>query len=133
MSLKYTYFEAKVNTSWFLKSDFFEGWSWLKFNNLGLVLGMALKSFNIVVKSLKLKFKIWELIPTFGEVSYEKLVGVPSVVKHTHTISWQTRAVRYKGLLLVKQWYTVVYVVFRTPFKIFFRKNAWPIFELLNF
>ena len=31
------------NTNWrYLRGDFFEGWSWFKFNKLGLVLGMAL-------------------------------------------------------------------------------------------
>ena len=34
------------------KTPFFEGWSWLKFNNLGLKLGMALKFYTSVAKGL---------------------------------------------------------------------------------
>ena len=33
---------------------FFEGWSWFKFNNLGLTLDMALKFYACVAKELKL-------------------------------------------------------------------------------
>ena len=39
------------------KTDFFEGWSWLKFNNLSLVLSMALNFCSCVEKRLKLKVK----------------------------------------------------------------------------
>ena len=43
------------------KTTFFEGWSWFKFNNLGLALGMTLKFYTRVAKGLKLKFrKIWD-------------------------------------------------------------------------
>ena len=60
------------------KNDFFEGWSWFKFNNLGLALGMALKFYKSLAKELKLKVrKFWRLAPTFVEVIWEKLVGVP--------------------------------------------------------
>ena len=34
----------------------FQGWSWFKFNNLGLALGMVLKFYTIVAKWLKVKF-----------------------------------------------------------------------------
>ena len=34
------------------KNHFFEGWSFLEFNNLGLALDMALKSYTSVVKGL---------------------------------------------------------------------------------
>ena len=37
------------------KNNFFEGWSWLKFNNLELALGMALKFCTRVAKGLKRK------------------------------------------------------------------------------
>ena len=37
------------------KTTFFEGWSWFKFNNLGLALGMTLKFYANVAKGLKLK------------------------------------------------------------------------------
>ena len=63
------------------KKYFFEGWSWFKFNNVGLVLGIAM---NLVLgnasvaNGLKLKVtKIWGLIRTFIEVTGEKLVGGP--------------------------------------------------------
>ena len=60
------------------KNDFFEGWSWFKFNNLGLALGMALKFYTSLAKELKLKVrKFWRLAPTFVEVICEKLVGGP--------------------------------------------------------
>ena len=55
------------------KTAFFEGWSWFKFDNLGLALGTKLKFYTNVDKGLKLKVKkLWG--PTFVEVSGEKLV-----------------------------------------------------------
>ena len=42
------------------KTAFFEGWSWFKFNNLGLTLGTNL-----------------EIVPTFVEVTGKKLVAGP--------------------------------------------------------
>ena len=40
--------------------NFFEGWSWFGFNNLGLQLAMALKFYVSVAKGLELKFrKFW--------------------------------------------------------------------------
>ena len=58
------------------KTAFFEGWSWSKFNNLGLALGTNLKFYTDVAKGLKLKVrKFWGLIPMFLEVTREKLVG----------------------------------------------------------
>ena len=54
---------------------FFEGWSWFKFNNLGLALGKNLKFCITVAKGLKLKArKFWGPNPTFVEVPGEKLV-----------------------------------------------------------
>ena len=51
------------------KTNFFEGCSWFKFNNLGLALAMALKFYTSVAKGLKLKVrKFWGLISTFVEV-----------------------------------------------------------------
>ena len=35
------------------KNTFFERWSWLKFNNLELALGMALKFYTSLGKGLK--------------------------------------------------------------------------------
>ena len=58
------------------KTAFFEGWFWFKFNNLGLALGTNLKFYTSLSKGLKLKVrKFWGLIPTFAEVTEEKLVG----------------------------------------------------------
>ena len=34
---------------------FFEGWSWLKFNNLGLAIGTYSKFYTSVAKEIKLK------------------------------------------------------------------------------
>ena len=57
------------------KTAFFEGWSWFKFNNLGLALGANLKFYTSVPKGLKLNSrKFWELTPTFLEVTGEKLL-----------------------------------------------------------
>ena len=57
------------------KTTFFEGWSWFKFNNLGLTLSMALKFYTAVAKGLKVKVRtVWGPIPTFVEVTGEKLV-----------------------------------------------------------
>ena len=59
------------------KTIFFEGSSWLKFNNYGLALGTILKFYTSLSKELKLKVKrFWGLILTF-EVAGEKLVGRP--------------------------------------------------------
>ena len=50
----------------------------LKLNNLGLVLGIVLKFYCSVGKSLKPKIiKFVGLIPTFEEVTGENLVGEP--------------------------------------------------------
>ena len=58
------------------KTAFFDGWSWFKFNNLGLALGTNLKFYTSVAKGLKLKVrKFWGPNPTFVEVTGEKLVG----------------------------------------------------------
>ena len=47
-----------------------------KFNNLGLAIAMSLKFYISVARRLKLKFKkFWGLVPTFLEVTGEKLVG----------------------------------------------------------
>ena len=60
------------------KNTFFEGWSWFKFNNLGLALGIALEFYTGLAKGLKLKVrKLWGVILMFVEVTGEKLVGEP--------------------------------------------------------
>ena len=58
------------------KNCFFRKWSWFKFNNLGLALGMTLKFYTNLAQGLKLKVrKFWGQIPTFVEVTGEKPVG----------------------------------------------------------
>ena len=53
-----------------------EGWSWFKFNNLELAIGMNLKFYTSVAKGLKLKVrKFYGLVPTYVEVTGENLVG----------------------------------------------------------
>ena len=42
------------------KTTFFEGWSWLKFNNLGVALGTALKFYTNVAKGLTRSQKVLE-------------------------------------------------------------------------
>ena len=60
---------------WPEKTISFDGWSWFKFNNLGLALGMVLKFYTSVAKWLNIKPEgFWKLIPTFVEVTEEKLV-----------------------------------------------------------
>ena len=57
------------------KTAFFEGWSWLKFNNLELALGENLKFYTSVANGSKIKVrKFCGLIPTFVEVTGGKLV-----------------------------------------------------------
>ena len=65
------------------KIAFFEGWSWLKFNNLGLVLGTNLKFYTSVAKRLKLKVReSLGLDRTFVEVIGQKLVEENRVKEH---------------------------------------------------
>ena len=68
------------------KTAFFKGWFWFKFNNLGLALGTDLKFYKSLAKGLKLKFrKFWGLIPTFVEVTGEKLVG-PTILNRVKVV-----------------------------------------------
>ena len=55
------------------KTTFFEGWSWLNINNLGLTLFMAL-NFYTSLANLKVR-KFSGLLPRFLEVTEEKLLG----------------------------------------------------------
>ena len=58
------------------KIAFFDEWFWFKFNNLGLAVATNLKFYTSLANRLKLKVrKFWGLIPTFLEVTGEKLVG----------------------------------------------------------
>ena len=60
----------------------------MKFNNLGLALGMVLKICSNVANRLKLKVrKFYGLIIEFAEVSEEKLVGgafLPPPILNSH-------------------------------------------------
>ena len=65
------------------KTAFFEGWSWFKFNNLGLGLGTNLKFYTSVAKRLKLKVReSLGLDRTFVEVIGQKLVEENRVKEH---------------------------------------------------
>ena len=58
------------------KNRFFEGWSWFKFNNLGLALCTNLKFHTSVAKGLKIKVtRFLGLNSTSVEVKKEKLVA----------------------------------------------------------
>ena len=60
------------------KTTFFEGLSWLKFNNHGLALDTNLKFYTSVRKKLILQLKKFGgIIPTFVEVTEEKLETHP--------------------------------------------------------
>ena len=49
--------------------NFFEGFSWFKFNKLGLVLGMVLKFYSSMEKVSEPEVtKFWDQLPTFAEV-----------------------------------------------------------------
>ena len=49
---------------------------WFKLNNLGLVLGVALRFYTKLEKLLKLKVRMFlGLIPTFLDITGEKLVA----------------------------------------------------------
>ena len=57
------------------ETAFFEGWSWFKFNNLGMALGTNFKFYTSVTKGLKLNVRMFGgLIPEFAEVKGEKLL-----------------------------------------------------------
>ena len=69
--------EVNITLIWYeltRKSNFFKGWSWFKFNNLEVALGMALEFYTSVAKALKPEVrKFWGLITIFVEVTGEKL------------------------------------------------------------
>ena len=68
------------------KIAFFEGWSWFKFNNLGLALGTNLKFCTSVAKGFKLKvWKFWGPNPTFVEVTGENPPPILNRVKSIQT------------------------------------------------
>ena len=81
------------------KTTFFEGWSWFKFNNLGIAPGKNLKFYTSVAKGLKLKVrKFWRLIPTFVKVTGEKLVegsSCPLSQSWIGLIPWKIKETRH--------------------------------------
>ena len=57
------------------KATLLKGWSWFKFINLGLGIGMTWTFYTSVSKGLKVKVrKFWELSPTFLEVKKKMIV-----------------------------------------------------------
>ena len=77
-----------------IKNNFFEGCCWIKLNNLGLILGLALTIYNSFAKRLKLKFrKFLALTSTFVEVTGKKLIGLSWIglsSKELIVASWAT-------------------------------------------
>ena len=74
--IREVYHNLNFMTIWPKKTAFFDGWSWFKFNNLGLAQGTKLKFYTSLSKGLKLKVrKFLGLILTFVEVIGKKLVG----------------------------------------------------------
>ena len=74
------------------KKQFLVECFWFKFNNLELTQSMALKFYISVEKELKLKVrKFWALIPTFVEVTGNKLEGwvlIMSFIGHISLLTW---------------------------------------------
>ena len=82
---------------WPEKPGFFRGWSWLKFNNLGLALGANLTFYASLSKGLKLKVrKFWGAILTFAEVTGEKLVGGGGLFGPPSWIGLKAREIKKK-------------------------------------
>ena len=62
------------------KTTFFDEWFWLKFNNVGLAQGMALKFYTLVAKGLKLKVK--KFVDVTGEKLVRRVILAPPPPKH---------------------------------------------------
>ena len=121
------------------KTAFFEGWSWFKFNNLGLALGTNLKFYTSLSKGLKLKVrKFWRLILTFAEVTEENL-EIPILNRVNITLLQKPK----KTLHVLKLTFSFMQVTYRIyhkyrekltrkkncPLNIeFIRKHNWRIF-----
>ena len=92
------------------KNYFFEGWSWFKFDNLGLVLSM--KFYGNVSKGFELEVgKFWGGFSTFGEVIGEKLVEGIFASPILNTVN--TQAFCFKGSLLWSK--DLVKLSYKTP------------------
>ena len=58
------------------KTNFYEGYSWVKSSNLKVAFGMALTFYTSLAEVLKLKVRMFVgLVRTFAGVTREKLVG----------------------------------------------------------
>ena len=81
-----SYHDLTVLKIWLEKPLFWGGWSWFKFNNLELSLGITLKFYTSVAKNLKLK-----VLGTNFYVcrSYRGKTGSCSYVVPHHTPSWK--------------------------------------------
>ena len=75
------------------KTNFFEGCTWLMFNNFRLELGMTLTFYSSVVKRFKQWVtEFWGLMLTFVETNYEKLVEGPfctPILNRVKKVSWK--------------------------------------------
>ena len=116
----------KLSQPWFYKdltrkTAFFEGWSWFKFNNLGLTLGTNLKFYTSVVKRLKLKVgEFWGLIPMFVlvEVTGEKLVGRDKKQHFIRSNELPKRQFSFRYILLFCQCFIFYYhIVLKNPYQ----------------
>ena len=96
------------------KATFFEGWSWFKFNNLGLAPGTSLKFYTSVAKGLKLKVrKSSGLIPTFVEVTEEKLVVSIIVITGKVTTVSPVILIMIKMLIMIMKMKVGIESIFR--------------------
>ena len=90
------------------KTTYFEGWSFSNFNNLGLALGMKLK-LEILHQRVKVEIKIrkfWSLIPTFVNVTREKLVGgLPPILNRAKSTFDLMEKQKMNKYLKVSLWY----------------------------
>ena len=86
------------------KTIFFKGWYWLKVNNLGVALVLALKFYNSLIKGLKLKVRkfLSNLLhfKMFDNVWLEKLVGK----------QWKTLPSSWIGLTLISAYMSSIQV-----------------------
>ena len=129
------------------KTAFFERWSWFKFNNLGLALGTNLKFYTSLAKWLKLKvIKFRGLIPTFVEVTGEKLVGRPppppilNRVKYVFSFFWSLNCTSlvcklyisiqlisdFWAVLILERFYSCIFWKMKFNSWSFFRCFFWP-------
>ena len=104
------------------KPAFFEGWTWFKFNNLGLTPDTNVKFYTSGAKRLRLKVrKLWELIPTFVYVTRKKLVGGTCSVLEAIHCQFEGQARRYK----MERENTAEISILRNSRKLFTRHRVW--------